>query len=159
MQDELARMKQEILSLRRARRGTHKRPHKLLLLLAVLDLADDGLLDNNRIYLDQRLISRFRYHFERFRSADDMCQPAPPFFHLRSSPFWLHEVSPNRAASYKLCRTSGGGLGRILKNIEYAYLATYAHAAVMNPTARVELRRFIEQLLESDDSGQGVDRR
>ncbi len=42
------RLKEEVLALRQSATATRVRPHKLVMLLAVLDLAEDGALDENK---------------------------------------------------------------------------------------------------------------
>ena len=150
VQGPLEQLRSDILTLRRGTRRGHTSPHKLLLLLAVLDLAEDGLLRSNRIYFDDYLISRFERNFTRFGGEADMCQPAPPFFHLRSAKFWHHEILPGREAAYRSFSSSGGGAGRIDRNIAYAYLSDYAYKVVIDPEMRRSIRTFIEeQLLRS----------
>ncbi len=138
----------EITQMRRGGDGIYKKPHKLIMLLAVLDLAEDGLLQNNRIYFDTQTISRFEINFKRFANESDWCQPGPPYFHLRTSTFWLHEVRLGREAQYAKLSTSGGGSRWILDNIEYAYLSEEAYSVAAHPHARQELRQFIIQTLE-----------
>lgn len=150
MNDALERLKAEIAALRRNRRRGRVRPHKLLLLLAVLDMAEEGLLRQNRIHFDDSLITRFARHFESYQQADDLCQPAPPYFHLRSSHFWHHKVISGKEAAYAKMDTSGGGSKRILDTIEYAYLSNYAFEIVQEERSRRELRAFIENILNSE---------
>lgn len=80
MNDSFEKLKAEIEGMRRGSKAGHRRPHKLILLLAVLDLIDEATDFDNRIYFDELLISRFRRYFDQYRIADDMCQPAPLFF-------------------------------------------------------------------------------
>jgi hypothetical protein len=142
------KLKAEIEGMRRGSKAGHKRPHKLILLLAVLDLIDEATDFDNRIYFDEPLISRFRRYFDQYRIADDMCQPAPPFFHLRSSSFWKHKIHPGKESEYAKTSTSGGGRGRIENLIEYAYFADWAAQIVANQETRQRLRAYIKQLLE-----------
>lgn len=147
MQNNLARLKADVLSMRRNRRRGRTRPHKLIMLLAVIRMAEDGLLVENRIQLDDTLISRFEYYFYRHHRADDMCQPGPPFFHLRSSPFWRHRVHSGMDEMYAKTKTTGGGVQGVLDIIEYAYLSDYAFSVIQDPEARRRLRAFVEELL------------
>src|SRR2546426_462413 len=120
MVNDLERLKGGIAGLKRNRRGGRSRPHKLLMLLAVLDMADDGLLARNRLYFDDDLLALFERHFHRFQQGDDLCQPAPPYFHLRSAEFWNHKIIPGKEPEYASLRTSGGGSKRILDTVDYA---------------------------------------
>jgi hypothetical protein len=58
-------------NLRRDKRGSHERPHKPVLLLAILDLLDRGALTKNEIELTPELSKTFKRYFEVVRQRDD----------------------------------------------------------------------------------------
>lgn len=66
----------------------HERPHKPVLLLAVLDAIDAGEAAPERVPWCRPLVARFGQRFEVVRKADDDCTPRFPFFHLRSDGIW-----------------------------------------------------------------------
>ncbi|MER3555222.1 MAG: hypothetical protein C4331_12995 [Meiothermus sp.] len=146
--DNLEALKIELSSIRRGGRAGHERPHKLIMLL---DLFEDDLLGDNRIYLDDNLISRFKQHFSRYKAKDDLCQPAPPFFHLRSSSFWHHKILPGKEEEYKKTSTTGGGRKRIDELIEYSYLSEQMYQIMINQALRHELRQYLQLLLEQPE--------
>lgn len=125
-------LKSRILTPRRGTRGRRVRPHKLVMLLAVLDLFDSGLLMENRIPLNDELIGRFRVQ-------DELCQPGPPFFHLRTSGFWHHHVLPEHIPEYRSLTTTGSGTGTIHRLIEYAYLSNGTYRVFIDPDTRLKL--------------------
>ncbi|WP_152541284.1 hypothetical protein [Kallotenue papyrolyticum] len=131
-----------------------KKPHKLVMLLAVIDLFEEGYISQNRIYFDEKLINQFVINFKVY-SVDgyDWCQPGPPFFHLRQSGFWFHEIVPGKEKEYKLLTTSGGGKKTILETIEYAYLSDDAYMIMMCPKMRDNLRLFIDSILIDEIRG------
>ena len=69
--------------------GRHERPHKPLLLLAALDLIDEGLATPDQIPWCQPLCDRFTQRFEIVRKHDDQNNPDLPFRYLASDGFWL----------------------------------------------------------------------
>lgn len=144
---DLEKLKREIVELKRGKRGGHYRPHKLVMLLAVIELAERGLLNENKIFLSSPLIQIFENIFVLVKSEDDLCQVGPPFFHLRTSGFWFHQVRPGRETDYAKLTTTGGGLQTIEQNIEYAYLREDVYALVTDPTSRQGLRLFISGML------------
>lgn len=144
---DLDALKIELSSIRRGGRAGHKRPHKLIMLLAVIDLFEDNLLKDNCVYLDNNLTARFEQYFSQYKTEDDLCQPAPPFFHLRNSSFWHHKVLPGKEEEYKRTST-GGGRKRVDQLIEYSYLSDQAYQVMTDPTSRQELRRHLQLLLE-----------
>jgi len=146
--DKLARLEAEILQIRRGGSRNRQKPHKLFMLLAVIDLADQGLFTENRIFFSDALIHNFEKHFRNFAKADDWCQPGPPFFHLRTASFWKHQIKPGRDQAYSKLTTSGGGTKRIKDNIDYAYLDEDAFEVVQNQSLRNPLRIFLVQQLQ-----------
>ncbi|WP_448576224.1 hypothetical protein [Thermomicrobium sp.] len=148
---DLERLKAEILSMRRHRKDGRPAPHKLVLLLAVIDSFADGTIRDNRIRLDDRLEMSFRRHFERFGMEGHEARIVYPFFHLRSSPFWHHRIRKGQEASYAASTTvvSKAAVDRL---IEYAYLSDYAYAVMTSSSKREQLRRWIEGLLREEQS-------
>lgn len=144
---DLEKLKREIVELRRGKRGGHYRPHKLVMLLAVIELAERGQLNENKIFLAHPLIEAFENIFVLIKSEDDLCQVGPPFFHLRTSGFWFHQVRSGREYQYAKLTTTGGGLQIIEQNIEYAYLRGDVYALVTDPMSRKDLRLFISDML------------
>ena len=145
--EELQRLMSEIMALRRHRRKGRESPHKLILLLSVLDCFDSGEYHENKIYLSPYLVSRFQYYFSRFRRRGAWPQIGPPFFHLRTAPFWHHQIRKGRESFYATLSTSGGGTRRISETIEYAYFSDYAYTLVADPSTRYQLHAFLEELL------------
>lgn len=66
----------------------HERPHKPLLLLAVLDLIDTGLATPDSIPWCGELRDRFTARFETVRTHDDQNSPDLPFRYLAGDGFW-----------------------------------------------------------------------
>ena len=62
---------ERLYNLRRDKRGSHERPHKPVLLLAILDLLDRGLVTKNDIPLSPDLVKTFKRYFEVVRQRDD----------------------------------------------------------------------------------------
>lgn len=154
MNHELDELKREIAAMKRGSQNGKEKPHKLLMLLAVLDLSEDGLLHDNCIKFDTALIERFQKRFSQNADSSDWYQPGPPFFHLRSSSFWHHKVKQGREQEYANLTTSGGGTKRIHDNIEYSILSPDVYALVSNPMTRRDLRDFIVSLLDSPKSAE-----
>lgn len=66
----------------------HERPHKPLLLLAVLDLLDEGLATPGRIPWSQELRDRFTRRFKIVQKHNDSNTPENPFHYLQGDGFW-----------------------------------------------------------------------
>lgn len=129
--------------------GTKAEPklHKFVMLLSVLELMERGEIVDNRIYYDEELRRVFGTYFRLVCRPNDWCQPAMPFFHLRTSSFWRHKVIEGREQQYADLTTSGGGNKRIRENIEYAYLSDFAFHVFIDTQARQLLRTHLESIL------------
>lgn len=68
--------------------GGKKSPHKVCMLLAVMDLIQAGHIVSNRIKFNQILKDQFTRHFNTFAQDKDKNTPENPYFHLRSEGFW-----------------------------------------------------------------------
>ncbi len=68
--------------------GGRNSPHKVCMLLAVMDLIQAGKIHSPRIELDDVLKERFTHYFNQLRQGNDSDKPELPFFHLRSEGFW-----------------------------------------------------------------------
>jgi len=66
----------------------HERPHKPLLLLAALDLIDEGKATPDRIPWCQDLRDRFSARYLLVRKHNDQNTPENPFFYLQTQGFW-----------------------------------------------------------------------
>lgn len=151
LNSDIDKFKQEILSLKRGKRGKHYRPHRLVMLLAVIELAERGLFTENKIYMKEPLLTIFGNIFVLVQREDDLCQPGPPFFHLRNSNFWFHKVRPEYELEYSKLSTTGGGLKLIEQYIEYAYLRDDVYKIISEPISRREMRLFISNLLNTPE--------
>ena len=81
------------------RQNGHNKPHKVCLLLAVMDLISIGVIAENRIELNEALKHSFTGHFQRLKAGNDADTPENPFFHLRTDGFWHLHYRPGVDAS------------------------------------------------------------
>lgn len=63
MRSETESLKREIVNLRRGGTGESLKPHKLILLLAIIDMANAGFLSENKIYYEEPLLGYFEKNF------------------------------------------------------------------------------------------------
>ncbi len=82
---------ERLYNLRRDKRGSHERPHKPVLLLAILDLLDRGQIKANRIALTPQLVKTFRRYFAVVRREDDQPSIENPFYFRSGDGFWQVE--------------------------------------------------------------------
>jgi putative restriction endonuclease len=104
-----------------------EKPHKICMLLAVLDLARAGGLRENKIYFNADLIERYNSFFKAAAALNDVPNPRYPFFFLRgtlkdrSVSFWHLQAVPGREENL-LKLNSISTLFELTANVEYAWL-------------------------------------
>ena len=79
---------ERLYNLRRDKRGSHERPHKPALLLAIIDLLDRGAIQGNAIPLSDELVASFKRYFALVKREDDQPTIQNPFFHLSGDGLW-----------------------------------------------------------------------
>lgn len=105
--------------------GGRASPHKLCMLLALLDLARAGALPENRIDFAPPLLERYTAFFAAVRTPTDHPNPHFPFFHLAGKlrdgqpSFWHLRPLPGREGVLATMRTARS-FGDIANNIAYA---------------------------------------
>lgn len=132
----------------------HGSPHKMCLLLSVIDLIDGGVIQDNRIYFDSKLKEKFTYYFNQHRSVQDRDNPYLPFFHLRKEPFWHHHIKAGQVDNYGTLTTASGS-GAIDKHIAYAFLDESLFELLKNKFVRDYLTSTLESTL-NDDERRGI---
>jgi putative restriction endonuclease len=86
--------------LHTAHREGKPAPHKPLLLLAVMDLIEQGHLRDNHIQLSDPLLRAFDHNVQRYVGHSPLFRPniGQPYYHLQYEPFW-RLVAPANARS------------------------------------------------------------
>jgi predicted restriction endonuclease len=85
---------EKLASLKVDRSSGHPKPHKICLLLAVIDLIEQGIITANRIVLDDALQNAFSAQFAKLKQGNDQDDISKPFYHLKSEGFWHFHYLP-----------------------------------------------------------------
>jgi putative restriction endonuclease len=115
-------------------------PHKICMLLAVLDLARSGALRENRIDFAPALLERYGTYFGAVRTERDHANPHFPFFHLQGKlrggdeSFWHLKAKPGREAVVA-AMDGARGVRQITDNIDFAYLDPELFELLQDPVA------------------------
>ncbi|MCU0614887.1 MAG: HNH endonuclease, partial [Desulfobacterales bacterium] len=118
-------------------------PHKPVMLLSVLALAEAGLLKENKIYYNQHLLDIFKSFFPAVAQEGDACNPYFPFFHLyKGESFWHLKPLAGKEAVVEALATVRGP-STITDTIEYAYLDDDLFSLVTNAPEREILRQAL----------------
>ncbi len=90
MQDTITKYIAHFRSLNTNKRAGIDAPHKPILLLAILDLVESGVINGTRIELTEQLERVFLHNWKRYVGSPLLFQPkiAPPFWHMQNEPFY-----------------------------------------------------------------------
>ncbi|MCE0495933.1 HNH endonuclease [Vibrio salinus] len=120
-------------------KGGHKRPHKVCMLLAVMELIEFGVITSNRIEFDSQLKATFTSYFNQRRRDNDRDTPENPFYHLKSESFWhlayQPGVDPAMVSGYSK------------KNVSHAFLDEALFTFMKSPITRNDLKDALNQNL------------
>lgn len=129
-----------LYNLRRDKSGLHERPHKPILLLAILNLLDRGTLTRNEIPLSPDLVKTFKRYFESVRQADDQPTIETPFYHLCGDGFWQLVSKPGERPLYEPGNASRGPTLTALREIHGRFDDSLWTALLTNAHSRHQLR-------------------
>jgi putative restriction endonuclease len=107
--------------------GGRASPHKICMLLALLDLARAGALTENRVYFAPPILERYEQFFSAVRTPRDHANPYFPFFHLAGNlrggeaSFWhLHPLRGREDVVAAM--STARSISDITTNVAYAEL-------------------------------------
>ncbi len=120
----------------------HERPHKPVMLLALLDLFEQGLIKENRITYSPELLELFGEYFDAVRSENDQPTPINPFFYLRGDGFWHHHPCPGQDAVLRAL-SAPPGIKAFQAISDYVFLDDELFALLRDPVARSQLRSVL----------------
>jgi putative restriction endonuclease len=126
-------------SLRADREGNRPRPHKPVMLLSVLALAEAGRLVDGCVRYSPDLLEIFGRFFEVVRAGSDKRTPFNPFFYLKSDGFWHLHPQPGKEAILAATRTIRGP-GQLMELVSHASLDEPLLALIADRKAREVLR-------------------
>lgn len=109
------------------------------MLLAVIDLVEAGIIDQNKIEFNEALKLSFNKHVERFRAGNDQSSPEDPFYYLTSDGFW--HLAPQ--AGNELNEIAGFSKSKIA----YAFLDDELFKLLKSSSCRSDFRLALTQNL------------
>lgn len=131
----------QLSSLRMDRTKDRPRPHKVCLLLAVMDLIRAGALKENRIPFNNLLRQAFTKRFEQLKQDNDRDNPEFPYFYLRSSGFWHLKPVVGKEEEYqrRVKDHNAPGPRATSQLIDYGYLDTPLFNLFCDPTMQPQI--------------------
>lgn len=129
----------------------HTSPHKIAMLLAVMDLIESDTITENCIHFDSKLTEVFTRQFSKLAGDADRDNPHLPFFHLQSEGFWKIKTLPGKAESWSRLSTASSP-GVIREHVEYAQLEDELFELSKNFAVRELLKAALYQNLTITDT-------
>ena len=121
-----------------------KAPHKPLMLLAVLDLIEDGTLQAPRVELNSPIIERFERYWSAANPPDFQRRVWLPFFHLRNPKNGIWVLTPHAGQEEVYRRmTSPKSLGQVRTVVSHAMVDPGLWRWLQSPDHRQELRQVL----------------
>lgn len=143
----LAFYNDKLQSIRPDKSSGRAKPHKVCMMFAVMDLIEQGHIQNNKIYYDDTLKKRFSWHFMRLKQGNDVDNPFLPFYHLCSSGLWHLRVSADNSEAFMAIKSASDTNMRNL--VDYAYLDKALFEYLKNPSIAPILRNALSANLDS----------
>ncbi len=126
----------------------HERPHKPLLILAALDLIDEGLASPDRIPWCQPLRDRFSARFLLVRKHNDQNTPENPFFYLQTQGFWRAWVEEGNSRHKLQATPLVNQIGKVFARFTDGFERLAAIPATRNLLREALVSRYFPNLLE-----------
>jgi len=133
--------------------GSHERPHKPALLLAIISTVESGRLHGNRICYDPDLYSLFCKYFDVVKTADDAVNMRDPFWRLRTDGFLEH--CPNSGFENVVSsQSTAPTVGQLHQICSHSTLPTEFYDLLQDPHSRRQLREAIIHRYFADKAGE-----
>jgi len=124
-----------------------KAPHKIVLLITVLQAFRNKLITQNKIYVSPELVALFKGNWNALVTTNHVCNFALPFWHLRGKksnkePFWI--LTPKSGfESVLFIKESISSLGELNAAVNYAKLSEDLFTLVKNTKDNLVLQQFL----------------
>lgn len=131
-------------SLRRDKQGKHERPHKPVMLLAVMDLVELKFVKFGQVPPSENLKDLFHSYFRVVRKADDRETPQNPFYFMSGESFWNLCMKPEYTPIYTRGQPKQApSWGKLIDQVQYAVIEPELFYHMANPLSRELLREAI----------------
>lgn len=130
-----------LTSLRRNTQNGEPRPHKPVLLLAVLELAESGRLPVNEVRFDPALFEAFAAYWQAVTS-EPVGRIQYPYWSMDSEPFWTLVMRPG-FEDKPLHKRVTPSAKQVSEWVRFARLDDALFAALGDPAARDQMRGLL----------------
>lgn len=130
-----------LTNLRTGRVGSHERPHKPALLLAIISMIETGRLERNEITYNPELFELFREFFDVVKAADDSVNMLDPFWRLKTDGLLEHHATPAHEAV--VAQATPPSANQLQEVIRHSALPIDLFQELKDPVTREQFRRAI----------------
>ena len=121
-----------------------KLPHKALVLLSIMNLIENGAMNENRIELDKVIANQFAELWRKFMGEEKCPSVWTPFWYLKSELFWHFKSNGNEGLLEGLLNFAGHpSIGQMRSVIKYAYLDDALFNLMQNKEDRLRLMEVL----------------
>ena len=128
------------------------KPHKIVALLAAIELLKRKDFNDNKIYYSDAFKKVFTDIFTIHVKKKYSCRPYTPFFHLKTSSFW--DLIPKKGKEKEFDQTTSvGGPGALMEVVDHAQISDQLIESLKKSDFREEV---ISSLILSLEKGQNL---
>jgi putative restriction endonuclease len=138
--DRLTFYLHKIQKLRIDRSRDTPAPHKPVLLLAVIDLIEQGTISVNRIEPSPQLVETYLSYFAQVGAG--LPRPYLPFYHLKTSGFWHLHAQPDQQNTLAATKAFTS-MSQLAGVVAYASFDDELFALLLEPETRELIRQTI----------------
>ncbi len=122
------------------------KPHKHILILAIINLIKQKYITNNQIYYNNLLQNEFTKLIKIYGSDNDRNRPYNPFYYLKTTSFWTLIAHAGLDLDLKKIHTIAGPT-MLTKIVDYAILHIDFYGLLMNVESRTRVEEVILKCL------------
>lgn len=125
--------------------GGRRFPNKAILLISIMELVRCGYIMKNQIYLDDTIKVSFEYKWRMYIGTEPPIVWTP-FWHMKKEPFWHFKPLHTLEAIENLARPGEtASIGKMKREIEYAYLDEILFEIIQSQMGRTELLAILKE--------------
>lgn len=134
-----------LLALKNLKRGVTqygKAPHKVVMLLSVLQGIQNKFILSNQIYISPELVLLFKSNWNDLVETNHVCNFALPFWHLKGEKFWTLKANLG-FENFISAKESVSGINQLNLIIDYAYLDEAFYQILIDQKSNLILQQFL----------------